>query len=73
MITVYLTYLWKFFTVVVINCLNPANMVQCLAIGDWVPPAINDLKEFKANPPYSKEKDFLKTVPSAAAPLNFPQ
>ena len=49
MITVYLTYLWKFFTVVVINCLNPANMVQCLAIGDWVPPAINDLKEFKAN------------------------
>jgi len=56
MLTV-LTYIQHFFTVVLLGCLSPANWKQCVQVHTWVPPYVQDLKDFKTNPPYSLEKN----------------
>ena len=51
----------KFVEIIVISCiLSPANWNQCVRVHTWFPPYIQDLKDFKTNPPYSKEKSAVQ-------------
>ena len=51
----------KFVEIIVISCiLSPANWSQCVRVHTWFPPYIQDLKDFKTNPPYSKEKSAVQ-------------
>ena len=59
MLTV-LTYIQHFFTVVLLGCLSPANWKQCVQVNTWIPPYVQDLKDFKTNPPYSLEKNGVR-------------
>ena len=63
-ITCMLTSLYhvsKFIEIIVISCiLSPANWNQCVRVHTWFPPYIQDLKDFKTNPPYSQEKNAVQ-------------
>ena len=51
----------KFIEIIVISCiLSPVNWNQCVRINQWFPPYIQDLKDFKTNPPYSQEKSAVQ-------------
>ena len=51
----------KFVEIIVISCiLSPANWKQCVQVHTWFPPYIEDYKDFKTNPPYSKEKNGVR-------------
>ena len=39
--------LWSFFTVVVVNCVNPVNWSNCVNVCQWFPPYLEDYKVFK--------------------------
>ena len=51
----------KFIEIIVMSCiLSPVNWSQCVRINTWFPPYMQDLKDFKTNPPYSKEKSAVQ-------------
>ena len=44
--------------ILLISCIfNPVNWNQCVRVNEWLPPYIQDYKDFKTIPPYSLEKD----------------
>ena len=56
-----LYHISKFVEIIVISCiLSPVNWNQCVRINQWFPPYIQDLKDFKTNPPYSQEKSAVR-------------
>jgi len=55
-----LNYIWQFITVVIVGCMSPENWKACLPVHQWLPPYVEDLKRFHANPPYSLEKDGVR-------------
>jgi hypothetical protein len=59
-----INYVIKFFSVVVINCLNPVNMQACLPVHQWLIPEIEYGIKLKTGEiiPYQKEKDYLNKI-----------
>lgn len=55
MYTVYI-YISSFIQMMLINCVNPSNIVVCVSVHKWLPPYIHDLHTFITEPPYSNEK-----------------
>ena len=56
-----ISYIVHFIHVMVMSCMfNPSNWNQCIRVHQWIPPYVQDLKDFKTNPPYSKEKDGVR-------------
>jgi hypothetical protein len=49
-------YVFKFFSVVVVNCLEPANIQSCLPVHEWLFPEVLHGIEILRNPdiPYKK-------------------
>ena len=57
-------YVFKFFSVVVVGCLNPANIEACLPVNEWLFPEVLYGIEILRNPdiPYKTEREYLKKV-----------
>ena len=57
-------YVVKFFSVVVVNCLNPANIQACLPVHKWLFPEVKHGIEILRNPdiPYKNEREYLQKV-----------
>ena len=56
--------LW--FTMMTTMCFKyPVNLQQCLTPWTWMPPYVEDLKEFTQNEPYSREADRLRDAAKA--------
>ena len=64
MIVVLNNYLTKFFTVVVVNCLNPVNIQACLPVHEWLLPEIKHGIEILRNPDiiYQNEREYLQKL-----------
>tara|TARA_B100002052_G_scaffold170190_1_gene154936 strand:- start:788 stop:994 length:207 start_codon:yes stop_codon:yes gene_type:complete len=54
------TYVWHFFLVVGISCLQPENWNNCQ--GRWVEPYVCDAVELYTNGPYANEKQTLRRL-----------
>lgn len=52
-------YVTAFYSVVLVSCVQPANWSSCVAVWDWVPPYIDDLKGFMSEKPYESESKYL--------------
>ena len=52
-------YVTAFYSVVVVNCVQPVNWASCVAVWDWVPPYIEDFKVFVSEKPYEWESKYL--------------
>ena len=50
------TYLIRFVSVALINCLNPQNLSSCAQVWVWVPPYIQDVNRYLSDPPYAAER-----------------
>lgn len=63
MISLY-NYLSAFFSVVVVNCLNPANIQACLPVHEWLLPEIKHGIEILRNPNiiYQNEREYLQKL-----------
>ena len=48
-----------FASVILLNCFTPANWSYCLAVDQWVPPYVGDLKRFYCEQPYKVEQMYL--------------
>ncbi len=59
-----INYIYKLITVLLVGCMNPANWSQCINIGHWFPPYINDYKQLIQNPPYTNEQRILNSLDS---------
>ena len=57
-------YVVKFFSVVVVNCLNPANIQACLPVHEWLFTEVKHGIEILRNPdiPYKNERENLQKV-----------
>ena len=57
-------YVVKFFSVVVVNCLNSANIQACLPVHEWLFPEVKHGIEILRNPdiPYKNEREYLQKV-----------
>jgi hypothetical protein len=57
-------YSIKFFSVVVVNCLEPANIQSCLPVHEWLFPEVLHGIEILRNPdiPYKTEREYLKNL-----------
>ena len=57
-------YVVKFFSVVVVNCLNPANIQACLPVHEWLFPEVKHGIEILRNPDilYKNEREYLQKV-----------
>lgn len=57
-------YVIKFFSVVVVNCLNPANIQVCLPVHEWLLPEVKQGIEILRNPDiiYQNEREYLQKV-----------
>ena len=58
MLTIW-NYLSAFYTVVMVNCINPSNWSYCVNVHKWVPPYFGDLKRFYCEQPYEAESKYL--------------
>jgi hypothetical protein len=52
-------YVTTFYSVVLVSCVQPVNWASCVAVWDWVPPYIHDLKVFMSEKPYQSEHMYL--------------
>ena len=44
-----------------VSCItSPVNWNQCIRVHEWIPPYIQDYKDFKSIPPYSLEKNGVR-------------
>ena len=61
---VIVNYVIKFFSVVVVNCLNPANIQVCLPVHEWLLPEVKYGIEILRNPDiiYQNEREYLQKV-----------
>ena len=58
------SYIHAFWTVVVLNCIQPPNWKYCLPVQDWLFPAVHEAWILKTNPEsiYQNERDILKEL-----------
>ena len=61
MLTFY-NYVTAFFSVVVVNCAQPVNWQYCLPVHQWLPPYVQDARDFIENEPYYTEKEYLLKI-----------
>ena len=61
MLTFY-NYVTAFFSVVVVNCAQPDNWQYCLPVHQWLPPYVQDARDFIENEPYYTEKEYLLKI-----------
>jgi len=56
-----LNYATAFWTVVVMNCIQPVNWEACLPVHEWLLPELHEGWKLytKEVVPYQKEKDYL--------------
>jgi len=57
-----LNYLTAFWTVVIMNCIQPVNWKYCYRVDQWLIPDIQEgIKHYTGEiVPYQSEKDYLK-------------
>ena len=57
-------YLHAFWTVVVMNCIQPVNWEYCLPVHEWLFPAIHEAWVIKTNPEsiYQNEREILNSI-----------
>ena len=57
-------YLQAFWTVVVMNCIQPANWQYCLPVHEWLIPQVIEGWQIKTNPDmiYQSERDILNSI-----------
>lgn len=62
MIYTIFTYLTAFWSVVIMNCIQPVNWEACLPVHEWLIPEIVHGIKLKTGEivPYQNEKDYLK-------------
>ena len=48
-----------FTSVILLNCFTPVNWSHCLAVNQWFPPYIDDLKQVYCDKPYESERRSL--------------
>ena len=60
-IFVFWSYFYALITVLVLNCLHPANWKSCFTT-NWLMPYLNDYIEFRMLPPYDSERRVLTSV-----------
>jgi|TARA_B100000902_G_scaffold196317_1_gene187501 hypothetical protein len=48
-----------FASVILLNCFTPANWSYCLAVNQWFPPYMEDVKQFYCQKPYQQEQQHL--------------
>ena len=60
-IYVFWSYFYALITVLVLNCLHPANWQSCFTT-NWLLPYLNDYIEFRSVPPYESERRALSSV-----------
>jgi hypothetical protein len=49
-----------FWSVVVMNCVQPVNWGNCGPVHEWLPPYIEDMVDFMYTEPYEVEKKYLE-------------
>ena len=61
MLTIF-NYLTAFWTVVVMNCIQPVNWEACLPVHEWLLPELHEGWKLytKEVVPYQNERDFLE-------------
>ncbi len=58
MLTVW-NHVSAFASVILFNCLTPANWSYCVEVDRWFPPYIEDVKQFYCQKPYESEVKYL--------------
>ena len=48
-----------FASVILLNCFTPANWTYCVAVNQWFPPYIEDVKQVWRQKPYESESKYL--------------
>ena len=59
-----INYITSFWTVVVMNCIQPPNWQYCLPVHEWLFPEIVEGVKIYLDPSsvYSKEREYLDTI-----------
>tara|TARA_A100000164_G_C21713305_1_gene679289 strand:- start:138 stop:338 length:201 start_codon:yes stop_codon:yes gene_type:complete len=62
--TTVINYVSAFWTVVVMNCIQPVNWEACIPIHEWLLPEIEYAWKIKTGEiiPYQTEKDYLDSI-----------
>ena len=62
--TTFVNYVTAFWTVVVMNCIQPVNWEYCLPVHEWLLPDIIDGVELLLNPDsiYEDEREHLESI-----------
>lgn len=62
--TTFINYVTAFWTVVVMNCIQPVNWEYCLPVHEWLLPDIIDGVELLLNPDsiYEDEREYLESI-----------
>jgi|TARA_B100000035_G_scaffold209636_1_gene179312 hypothetical protein len=62
--TTFVNYITAFWTVVVMNCIQPVNWEYCLPVHEWLLPDIIDGVEVLLNPDsiYEDERERLESI-----------
>ena len=62
--TTFVNYVTAFWTVVVMNCIQPVNWEYCLPVHEWLLPDIIDGVELLLNPDsiYEDEREQLESI-----------
>ena len=55
------TYVSQFFVVVVLHCMDPANVASCWPVATWADPYVCDVVRLHDRGAYRDEKDALRS------------
>ena len=62
--TTFVNYITAFWSVVVMNCIQPVNWEYCKNLNEWLIPGIQEGVEILLNPStiYQSERDYLDNI-----------
>ena len=63
-VTTLLNYTAAFWSVVIMNCIQPVNWEACLPVHEWLIPSIQEGVEIYLDPSsvYSSEREYLENI-----------